>query len=188
MFGIEIRTEKLLDELGETLLLEDTDTNLYTLSENPTGGAIVVEDGAYQVGSSRPLEGDLIYFPLVKKIFEIRFVEHEVVFYQTGKLQTFELTCELWEYSSERLETDVDKIDDLANDRSLDVLSNELFADGGISYEADNSPVELESEDGNVSLETYRIENVEPQANNEHLTEGTSTVLDLSETNPFSFN
>jgi len=45
----------------------------------------------------RPNEGDLVYFPLNEKMFEIKFVEHESVFYQTGALQVYDMRCELIE-------------------------------------------------------------------------------------------
>ena len=51
--------------------------------------------------SSRPREGDLIYFPLGKRIFEVKFVEHEKPFYQLGKNYVYELRCELFEYEDE---------------------------------------------------------------------------------------
>lgn len=51
--------------------------------------------------SNRPREGDLIYFPLGKRIFEVKFVEHEKPFYQLGKNYVYELRCELFEYEDE---------------------------------------------------------------------------------------
>lgn len=59
----------------------------------------------------RPFEGDLIYFPMNKKFFKIMHVEHEAVFYQAGSLQTYEVKCELFEYSNERFETGFEFID-----------------------------------------------------------------------------
>jgi hypothetical protein len=53
----------------------------------------------------RPREGDLIYFPLSKSIFEINFVEHENPFYALGKLYSYELTCEMFSYSMEKITT-----------------------------------------------------------------------------------
>lgn len=53
----------------------------------------------------RPREGDLIYFPLSKSIFEINFVEHENPFYALGKLYSYELTCEMFSYSMEKIST-----------------------------------------------------------------------------------
>lgn len=60
----------------------------------------------------RPNEGDLIYFPLNNKIFEVMHVEHEAIFYQMGSLQTYDLRCELFEYSGEVFATGQDFIDD----------------------------------------------------------------------------
>lgn len=70
-------------------------------------------------GLSRPKEGDLIYFPLTKKLFEIQFVEHEAIFYQTGKLQTYDLTCELFEYSNEDLDTGITAIDNIEKENAF---------------------------------------------------------------------
>jgi hypothetical protein len=61
--------------------------------------------------SSRPLEGDLIWFGLAKKMFEIQFVEHQAIFYQLGKLPVYDLSCEFFEYSSEDIDTGIAAID-----------------------------------------------------------------------------
>ena len=61
--------------------------------------------------STRPLEGDLIWFPMTNKLFEIQFVDHESVFYQLGKLPVYDLSCELFEYSDEDIDTGIDEID-----------------------------------------------------------------------------
>jgi len=61
--------------------------------------------------SSRPKEGDLIYFPMVNGLFEISFVEDESPFYQLQNLPTFKLTCELFEYNNQAIDTGVDAID-----------------------------------------------------------------------------
>ena len=65
----------------------------------------------------RPNEGDLIYLPLNGKIFEVMHVEHEAIFYQMGKLQTYDLRCELFEFSNERFYTGLDFIDNVFKDR-----------------------------------------------------------------------
>ena len=59
-----------------------------------------------EVGS-RPQEGDLIYFPLTDNLFEIKFVEHEVPFYQFGTLYTYQIKCELFEYQNETAGGDI---------------------------------------------------------------------------------
>ena len=67
----------------------------------------------------RPKEGDLIYFPLTEKLFQIMFVEHETPFYQTGALPTFDLTCELFTYSDEKIDTGVEEVDVIEQKQSL---------------------------------------------------------------------
>lgn len=62
--------------------------------------------------STRPKEGDLIYFPLGDRIFEIKFVEHEKPFYQLQKTYVYELKCELFRYEDEVIDTDFEQIDD----------------------------------------------------------------------------
>jgi hypothetical protein len=61
--------------------------------------------------STRPREGDLVYFPLGQRLFEVKFVEHENPFYQLGKLYVYELKCELFEYEDEIIDTTIDEID-----------------------------------------------------------------------------
>ena len=62
--------------------------------------------------STRPKEGDLIYFPLGDRLFEIKYVEHEKPFYQLQKNYVYQLTCELFRYEDEILSTGIDDIDD----------------------------------------------------------------------------
>jgi hypothetical protein len=59
----------------------------------------------------RPCEGDLLYFPLTKGLFEIKFVKHQDPFYQLGRLYVFTLEVELFQYSSEHIDTGVKEID-----------------------------------------------------------------------------
>jgi hypothetical protein len=67
--------------------------------------------------SSRPREGDLIYFPLGQRLFEVKFVEHENPFYQLGKNYVYELKCELYEYEDEIIDTSIEEIDTLVKDQ-----------------------------------------------------------------------
>ena len=61
--------------------------------------------------SSRPREGDLVFFPLGQRLFEIKFVEHEEPFYQLGSNYVYKLKCELFEYEDEVIDTSIDIID-----------------------------------------------------------------------------
>ena len=84
--------------------------------------------------STRPREGDLIYFPLGKRLFEIKFVEHEQPFYQLGKTYVYELKCELFEYSDNiggwnNVNTTVEEIDRTLENQGY-ITSLKLFPSG----------------------------------------------------------
>ena len=66
--------------------------------------------------TSRPKEGDLIYFPLGDRLFEIKYVEHEKPFYQLQKNYVYELRCELYAYNDEEIDTGILEIDDKLKD------------------------------------------------------------------------
>ena len=66
--------------------------------------------------ASRPREGDLVFFPLGQRLFEIKFVEHEEPFYQLGNTYVYKLKCELFEYEDEVIDTSIDIIDTQVQD------------------------------------------------------------------------
>ena len=175
----QIRTEKLIDEVGNIYL---TETNPAIYSSNTDN--YLLETGSangYSISSSRPLEGDLIYIPFINNgngaIYEVKFVEHERVFYQHGKLYTYEMTCELFRYSSERLDTGNSDIDIIETRLTRDIQQYE--------YLMENGDVHI-MEDGSNLIQEYRIENVASTANNELFTQKSFIDVDFSERNPFS--
>ena len=127
----------------------------------------------------RPNEGDLVYFPLNEKMFEIKFVEHEQIFYQTGRLQTYDIRCELFEYSSERFETGNTEIDAIEDRYNLDMGNYQVTLES-------NTGIML-LEDGDNLIQEYNLNTVDPLANNsifrsQILTDG---ILDFTESNPW---
>lgn len=69
---------------------------------------------------NRPCEGDLLYFPLTRGLFEIKFVQHQDPFYQLGKLYVYRLNVELFQYASEHIETGFRDIDVFESLKSYD--------------------------------------------------------------------
>ena len=65
---------------------------------------------------ARPKEGDLIYFPLGERLFEIKRVESEKPFYQLGTNYVYELSCELYEYENELVDTNIEEVDNTVED------------------------------------------------------------------------
>jgi len=92
----------------------------------------------------RPREGDLIYFPLSKHLFEINYVEHRIPFYQHGGLTTYTLSCELFTYSNEEIDTGMDSVDTVEDKRKMyltkitlgnSASTNTTFKVGDIVYQ-----------------------------------------------------
>lgn len=111
----------------------------------------------------RPREGDLVYSTMMKRIFVIKYVNNSAIFYQLGDLQTWDIVCEVWEYSNERFNTGVDEIDAIEQKYSVaDVYSNtayeaamsDIFAQNQEFQEAGENVVDWSSVDpfsnGNV--------------------------------------
>ena len=69
---------------------------------------------------NRPCEGDLLYFPLTNGLFEIKFVDHQDPFYQLKKLYVYRLQVELFQYSSEKIDTGIDAIDVFESLKTMD--------------------------------------------------------------------
>ena len=128
---------------------------------------------------ARPAEGDLLYMPLNGKIFEVKFVEHEAVFYQMGSLQTYDLRCELFDYSHEAIDTGIGVIDAIEDDQSSNVLNFQILDEAGNIFVLEDS--------SSLVQESYRIENTDQTANNEFFGASTNIdFMDFSEGNPFS--
>tara|TARA_Y100000310_G_scaffold325270_1_gene388501 strand:+ start:3484 stop:4209 length:726 start_codon:yes stop_codon:yes gene_type:complete len=127
---------------------------------------------------TRPQEGDIIFFPFNSKLFEIKFVEHELPFYQFGKNQTYELRCELWEYSSEQIDTGYEDIDAIETEFSTDVRLFQINLETGDG---------MQTETGGMFLrEDYELHDQQRSANNAYITSQESSVINFSEDNPFS--
>jgi uncharacterized membrane protein len=97
-FGMSLK-----DELTITISKERYDDYIATFLSGESEDEIIL--------ASRPREGDLVYFPLGQRLFEVKFVEHEDPFYQLGKNYVYQLKCELFEYEDEVISTSVEEID-----------------------------------------------------------------------------
>lgn len=88
---------------------------------------------------NRPNEGDLLYYPLTKGLFEIKFVKHQEPFYQLGKLYTYKLDVELFQYSSERINTGVPEVDVFEDLKSFDVTINPDIEEASQKFASNNT-------------------------------------------------
>lgn len=128
--------------------------------------------------ATRPAEGDLLYFPTTKSFFEIKLVEATDPFFQVGKLYVYKLQCELYQFSSEEVDTGVAEIDELADDLNQNILSHEFLLETGdallLEYDAAASII---LEDFNETIDKAEI--------NKKLDNEAPEVLDFTESNPF---
>lgn len=170
----QIATEKLIDEVGYNYQVETANTQAWSMTDS-----YVLETGSangYSITSTRPLEGDLIFLPLNNKLYEIKFVEHENIFYQHGKLYTYDIQCELYERDS-RLDTGNTAIDIIESNTTLDILTYQFLDESGNT---------MLIEDGGYMLQEFRLEATAPMANNEYIMTKSLSFVNWSEQNPFS--
>jgi hypothetical protein len=88
----------------------------------------------------RPFEGDIIYMPLNRKFFKVMHVEHEAIFYQMGQLQTYDLRCELLEYSGEVFSTGQEFIDTYFEEYQLTVSPDTVTYMVTVNGKTDSNP------------------------------------------------
>ena len=177
-FGLENRNEitfvvskQRFQEMDSQITLEDgTDT---------TGGSILLESGTVSQTSNssilttvsgdnfyilmdtattdadRPLEGDLVYHPVLAKMFEISFVDHDEPFYQLDNNPVYKLRCKQYEYSGEIIDTGITTIDEIESDLSEDTSqfqftleqSSAVNEDIRLEYRLDSGLVLLDGTD-----------------------------------------
>jgi hypothetical protein len=126
----------------------------------------------------RPNEGDLIYFPLNKKCFQIKFTNKFEMFYQLGALQTWEVTCELFEYSGEKINTGIPEIDILQKKFSTNILDWTINQEFGY---------EIKTEDGDyLILENSSLNDLVMASDNDEIQTESDAFIDFSAYDPFS--
>ena len=132
----------------------------------------------FEFGYTRPREGDLIFLPLNNKVFQIKFVEHEPVFYQMGALQMYDLKCELFEYSNEIMNTGFQAIDDLESNYSDAMNTFAILTE---------NKLQITMEDGfSLVREEFNLEVQDVLSDNYDIQTESDDFLDFTEADPFS--
>ena len=85
----------------------------------------IIQDTA-ATDSDRPNEGDLIYHPILSRIFQINFVDHDDPFHQLDNNPVYKMRCRLYDYSSEAIDTGITEIDTIEDNLSVNALSYQL--------------------------------------------------------------
>ena len=128
----------------------------------------------------RPQEGDLIYLPMADRLMYIKYVNKTPVFYQMGAIQMYDLVCEVFEYSSEKLNTGIKAIDDIERNLSLNMDLYSITTQDGL--------VLMTQEGGPIIQSGYSFESQagDPfEDNTEFQLEGDG-ILDWTQRDPFS--
>lgn len=109
---------RLQNEISLTISRERYEEFIAPFLEGISAGIREGRITEYDFGDliQRPKEGDLIYFPLGERLFEIKRVESEKPFYQLGKNYVYELSCELYEYENELIDTAIEEVDNTVED------------------------------------------------------------------------
>lgn len=130
----------------------------------------------------RPREGDLLYSPMMGRLFVIQYVNNSPIFYQLGSLQTYELTCEVFEYSNETLNTGIEEIDSIAANFNMspanaDFLTNDEFSivdENGLPISQGQFSFDAQNQDTLADNDEFEQENEDDE------------VIDFSTRDPFS--
>ena len=119
----QIELEDGTDTSGGSILLESgsvsQDNNSSILTTVDGDNFYIIMDTA-TTDADRPLEGDLVYHPVIAKMFEISFVDHDEPFYQLDNNPVYKLRCKQYEYSGEIIDTGITTIDAIESDLSTD--------------------------------------------------------------------
>jgi len=126
----------------------------------------------------RPNEGDLIYFPLNSKCFQIKYTNKFEMFYQLGALQTWEMTCELFEYSNETINTGIPEIDILQKKFSTNQFDWAILTQDGMRITDENGDYIVREGSGLNSLFA--------SADNDELQKESDMFVTFDALNPFS--
>jgi hypothetical protein len=136
------------------------------------------EEVASLTAQIRPNEGDLIYFPLNSKCFQIKYVNKFEMFYQLGGLQTWELTCELFEYSGEVFNTGISEIDSIQVKYSENIFDYEILDEDGVALATEDLDY--------LVVESFNPATIDPLAENDEIQTQSDKFVDFSEHDPFS--
>jgi hypothetical protein len=169
-------------ELMSKFGIEIRDTATFLISRMRWEDTVGAGRSNYLQLPNRPSEGDLLYMPLTKSYFEIKKVDATNPFFQLGKLHTYKLMVELWQYSSEELNTGVAEIDSLEDDRSMATDTFQLLLEAGDRLVLNTNDYDDISY---LLKEDFKIQNIDVNADNQDFTTEALDILDFSEINPF---
>ena len=149
----QVQIESGTDSTGGSILLE---TGTIDQSEDSSVLSTVSGDNNFYIiqdtaatDSDRPLEGDLVYHPVLTKVFEVSFVDHDEPFHQLDNNPVYKLRCRQYEYSQEVIDTGIAEIDAIEDDLSTDTTGSQFTLEQSSTQ---NEEISIQHSIGNFGL------------------------------------
>ena len=175
----QIQIESDTDTTGGSILLESgtiDQTSDSSVLETVTSGSdfyLLTETDA--VSTDRPYEGDLVYHPILGKIFEISFVDHDEPFHQLDNNPIYKLNCKQFEYSSEALDTGITTIDSIEDTESRNTRDYEFTLEQST---AQNEEINIQHARSNFGLLLEETDGDNIIGEDDETSVGTSILLE----------
>ena len=195
----QVQIESGTDSTGGSILLEtatiDQTGNSSTLTTVSGDGSFYIIQDTAATDADRPLEGDLVYHPVLTKVFEVSFVDHDEPFHQLDNNPVYKLRCKQYEYSQEVIDTGIAAIDAIEDDLSTDTtgyqftlqqsttqnedIRLEYSLDGLLLEETDGDNITSEDDDSSVGTNIL-LENAADSGDPSYLIQEDYIVGDMS--------
>tara|TARA_B110000008_G_scaffold121072_1_gene123638 strand:- start:63 stop:1079 length:1017 start_codon:yes stop_codon:yes gene_type:complete len=175
----QIQIESGTDSTGGSILLEsgtiDQSGNSSELETITTGSDFYILTETDAVSTDRPLEGDLVYHPILGKIFEVSFVDHDEPFHQLDNNPIYKLKCKSYEYSSEALDTGITDIDSIEDSESRNTRDFEFTLEQST---AQNEEINIQHARSNFGLLLEETSGDNIIGEDDETSVGTSIILE----------
>ena len=159
----QVQIESGTDTTGGSILLE---TGTIDQSEDSSILSTVSGDNNFYIiqdtaatNSDRPLEGDLVYHPVLTKVFEVSFVDHDEPFHQLDNNPVYKLRCKQYEYSQEVIDTGIAEIDAIEDDLSTDTSEHQFTLEQSTTQN-ENIRLEYRTQEDGLLLEETDGDNI----------------------------
>ena len=175
----QIQIESDTDTTGGSILLEsgtiDQSSDHSVLETVTTGSDFYLLTEADASNTDRPYEGDLVYHPILGKIFEVSFVDHDEPFHQLDNNPVFKLNCKQFEYSSEALDTGITTIDSIEDSESRNTRDFEFTLEQST---AQNEEINIQHARSNFGLLLEETDGDNIIGEDDETSVGTSILLE----------
>ena len=175
----QIQIESGTDSTGGSILLEsgtiDQSGNSSELETVTTGSDFYILTETDAVSTDRPYEGDLVYHPILGKIFEISFVDHDEPFHQLDNNPIYKLNCKQFEYSSDALDTGITDIDSIEDTESRNTRDFEFTLEQST---AQNEEINIQHARSNFGLLLEETDGDNIIGEDDETSVGTSILLE----------